>query len=216
MSGKIVNYYDGPTECVGYLSIPESSNLVPLVLVAHTWKGRSDFEDQKVLALNDLGYAALSIDIFGGGVNGQSIEENQALIAPFVNDRQLFRKRLISAVEFGKTIEGVDSSKYTIYVGGSTAEIVDSVESTNESFPYVIGLVLLLSLLPKLSSPGTMFGFIFKICSSYDRFTLKSIISSVDIVINLETSIMLSTLLPSISKITSFCFKPPVIAGLSF
>ena len=58
MSGKIVNYYDGPTECVGYLSIPESSNLVPLVLVAHTWKGRSDFEDQKVLALNDLGYAA--------------------------------------------------------------------------------------------------------------------------------------------------------------
>jgi dienelactone hydrolase len=61
--------------------------------------------------LNDLGYAALSIDIFGGGVNGQSIEENQALIAPFVNDRQLFRKRLISAVEFGKTIEGVDSSR---------------------------------------------------------------------------------------------------------
>ena len=111
MSGKIVNYYDGPTECVGYLSIPKSSNLVPLVLVAHTWKGRSDFEDQKVLALNDLGYAALSIDIFGGGVNGQSIEENQALIAPFVNDRQLFRQRLISAVEFGKTIEGVDSSR---------------------------------------------------------------------------------------------------------
>ena len=98
MSGKIVNYYDGPTECVGYLSIPESSNLGPLVLVAHTWKGRSDFEDQKVLALNDLGYAALSIDIFGGGVNGQSIEENQALIAPFVNDRQLFRKRLISCL----------------------------------------------------------------------------------------------------------------------
>ena len=44
-------------------------------------------------------------------MNGQSIEENQALIAPFVNDRQLFRKRLISAVEFGKTIEGVDSSR---------------------------------------------------------------------------------------------------------
>ena len=111
MSGKIVNYYDDSTECIGFLSLPESSNLVPLILVAHTWKGRSEFEDQKVVALNDLGYAALSIDIFGGGVNGQSIEENQALIAPFVNDRQLFRKRLISAVEFGKTIEGVDSSR---------------------------------------------------------------------------------------------------------
>ena len=35
----------------------------PLVMVAHTWKGRSEFEDQKVAALNDLGYAALSIDL---------------------------------------------------------------------------------------------------------------------------------------------------------
>ena len=74
MSGKIVNYYDGSVECEGYLSLPESSKSVPLVLVAHTWKGRSEFEDQKVAALNNLGYAALSIDIFGGGINGSSVE----------------------------------------------------------------------------------------------------------------------------------------------
>ena len=85
--------------------------LLPLVLVAHTWKGRSEFEDGKVIALNNLGYAALSIDIFGGGINGSSSEENQALIEPFVQDRKLFRQRLISAVEFGKTIDGVDPSK---------------------------------------------------------------------------------------------------------
>ena len=114
MSGKIVNYYDDSTECIGFLYLPESSNLVPLILVAHTWKGRSEFEDQKVVALNDLGYAALSIDIFGEGVNGQSVEENQALIEPFVSNRQLFRKRLISAVEYGKTIKGVDSSKIAL------------------------------------------------------------------------------------------------------
>ncbi len=114
MSGRIVNYFDGPLECEGFLSVPESSNLLPLVMVAHTWKGRSEFEDQKVAELNELGYAALSIDIFGGGINGQSVEENQALIEPFVNDRQLFRKRLISAVEFGKTIEGVDSSNIAL------------------------------------------------------------------------------------------------------
>jgi dienelactone hydrolase len=63
-----------------------------------------------VAALNSLGYAALSIDIYGGGVNGQSVEENQALIEPFISDRDLFRQRLISAVEFGKTIDGVDGS----------------------------------------------------------------------------------------------------------
>ena len=114
MSGRIVNYYDDLIECKGYLEIPESTHPVPLVLVAHTWKGRTDFEDQKVTALNDLGYAALSIDIYGGGVNGQSVEENRALIEPFVNNRELFRQRLISAVEFGKTHEGIDSSKIAL------------------------------------------------------------------------------------------------------
>ena len=114
MSGRIVNYYDQSTECEGYFSMPESSNSAPLVLVAHTWKGRSEFEDGKVIALNNLGYAALSIDIFGGGINGSSTEENQALIEPFVQDRKLFRQRLISAVEFGKTIDGVDPSKIAL------------------------------------------------------------------------------------------------------
>ena len=98
MSGKVVNYHDDSIECEGYLSLPESSKSVPLVLVAHTWKGRSEFEDQKVISINSLGYAAMSIDIFGGGVNGSSVEENQALIEPFVKDRQIFRQRLISCL----------------------------------------------------------------------------------------------------------------------
>ncbi len=114
MSGRVVNYHDDSIECEGYLSLPESSKSVPLVLVAHTWKGRSEFEDQKVISINSLGYAAMSIDIFGSGVNGTSVEENQALIEPFVKDRQIFRQRLISAVEFGKTIEGVDASKIAL------------------------------------------------------------------------------------------------------
>jgi dienelactone hydrolase len=111
MAAKDVTYLDGSVECIGHLSIPDSSDSAPLVLVAHTWKGRSVFEDKKVQALNELGYAALSIDIYGGGINGQSVLENQALIEPFVSDRKLFRKRLISAVDFAKTIEGIDVSK---------------------------------------------------------------------------------------------------------
>ena len=114
MSGRVVNYHDDLIECEGYLSLPESSKSVPLVLIAHTWKGRSEFEDQKVISINSLGYAAMSIDIFGNGVNGSSVEENQALIEPFVKDRRMFRQRLISAVEFSKTIEGVDASKIAL------------------------------------------------------------------------------------------------------
>ncbi len=112
MIAKTVSYFDGEIECIGQLSIPESSEVLPIVLVAHTWKGRSKFEDQKAQALNELGYAALSIDIYGGGVNGQSVQENQTLIEPFISDRQLFRQRLISAVEFAKILGALIVSVY--------------------------------------------------------------------------------------------------------
>ena len=42
--------------------------------------------------------------------------------------------------------DGIPSSDYTIYVGGQSAEVVDSVEMTDEYFPIVLGLVLSLSL----------------------------------------------------------------------
>ena len=80
---------------------------------------------------DDVNYAELLASI-PGDPNGQDA----------VNSIKYLRSNLIP-----RAFEEVDTSKYTIYVGGSTAEIVDSVESVNESFPYVIGLVLLLSLL---------------------------------------------------------------------
>jgi dienelactone hydrolase len=130
MIAKTVSYFDGEIECIGQLSIPESSDVLPIVLVAHTWKGRSKFEDQKAQALNELGYAALSIDIYGGGVNGQSVQENQTLIEPFISDRQLFRQRLISAVEFAKSLKGIDSSKIAMigfcFGGLASIELVRS------------------------------------------------------------------------------------------
>lgn len=111
MLTKDISYFDNSLECIGHLSIPETSTPIPLVLIAHTWKGRSSFEDSKALAINELGYAALAIDVYGGCINGQSVEENQSLIQPFVDDRKLFRQRLISAVEFGKTLPQVDDTK---------------------------------------------------------------------------------------------------------
>ena len=42
--------------------------------------------------------------------------------------------------------DGIPSSEYTIYVGGQSAEVVASVEMTDEYFPIVLGLVLSLSL----------------------------------------------------------------------
>ena len=102
MIAKTVSYFDGEIECIGQLSIPESSEVLPIVLVAHTWKGRSKFEDQKAQALNELGYAALSIDIYGGGVNGQSVQENQTLIEPFISDSSYFARGSLAQLSLQK------------------------------------------------------------------------------------------------------------------
>jgi len=80
---------------------------------------------------NEVSYAEFLASI-PGDPNGQDA----------VNSIKYLRNTLIP-----NAFDGVDPAEYTIYVGGSTAEIVDSVESVNDSFPYVIGLVLLLSLL---------------------------------------------------------------------
>ena len=89
MLTKDISYFDNSLECIGHLSIPETSTPIPLVLIAHTWKGRSSFEDSKELAINELGYAALAIDVYGGGINGQSVEENQSLYMQFRDIHEL-------------------------------------------------------------------------------------------------------------------------------
>ena len=97
-------------------------------------KGISDYSGMnppQLTIYDEVSYAEFLASI-PGDPNGQDA----------VNSIKYLRNTLIP-----NAFEGVDPDEYTIYVGGSTAEIVDSVESVNESFPYVIGLVLLLSLL---------------------------------------------------------------------
>ena len=97
-------------------------------------KGISDYSGMnppQLTIYDEVSYAEFLASI-PGDPNGQDA----------VNSIKYLRNTLIP-----NAFEGVNPEEYTIYVGGSTAEIVDSVESVNESFPYVIGLVLLLSLL---------------------------------------------------------------------
>ena len=105
------DYVDESTNCKGVLFLPESSSRCPAVLVAHTWKGISDFEINKAKELAKLGYAGLAIDIFGNGVNGKNIEENQALIKPFVDNRKKFRTRVASAISAIKSHPSIDGGK---------------------------------------------------------------------------------------------------------
>lgn len=70
----------------------------PGVLVTHAWRGRSAFEERKARQLAELGYVGFALDLYGKGVLGKSVEENRALMKPFMDDRALLQRRMQLAV----------------------------------------------------------------------------------------------------------------------
>jgi dienelactone hydrolase len=95
----------------GYLARPDGPPR-PVVLVAHAWGGLSDYEKgmaEKVAG--DLGYGAFAIDVYGKGKRGATIEENQALMTPLMEDRGELQKRLNIAIEHSRTLDGIDTSR---------------------------------------------------------------------------------------------------------
>ncbi len=83
----------------------------PLVLVCHAWGGPGDNDRARAEELAELGYVGFAIDVYGVGNRGSSLEENQALMTPLVEDRDLLLKRLAAALDAGRTLAAVDPSK---------------------------------------------------------------------------------------------------------
>ncbi len=71
----------------------------PGVAVAHTWAGRSEFEDGKAIELAEQGYVGFALDLFGKGVRGEGAEQCQGLIAPLLEDRALLQDLVVLAVK---------------------------------------------------------------------------------------------------------------------
>jgi dienelactone hydrolase len=107
-----IGYRDGDVELEGHLALPAYDTAKkPLVLVAHAWRGQSDFERAKAEALAALGYAGFALDVYGKGVLGSSPQENTALMAPLMGDRALLRRRLCAGLEAVCGHARVDASR---------------------------------------------------------------------------------------------------------
>ena len=103
------DYAAGELTCEGYLARPDGDDR-PVVLIAHAWGGQSDYERGKADRIaSELGYAAFCIDVYGKGNRGSSVEENQALMTPLVEDRGLLQARLKAAVDHAAQLDGVDT-----------------------------------------------------------------------------------------------------------
>ena len=110
MKTQEVNYKFGNQEYRAFVANPEKES-APLVLVVHTWAGRDDFVEKKAIELAEEGYVAMAVDMYGDAKVGTSTEENQSLMTPLIEDRDKLKAIINSAVEAGKKIDGVDSSK---------------------------------------------------------------------------------------------------------
>jgi len=83
----------------------------PGVAVAHTWAGRSEFEEGKAIELAGKGYVGFALDMFGKGVRGEGAEQCQGLIAPLLADRALLQDLVNLAVGVMTEQAEVDSSR---------------------------------------------------------------------------------------------------------
>jgi dienelactone hydrolase len=82
----------------------------PGVLVAHTIRGRTPFEEGKARDLAKLGYCALALDVYGQSALGGDDASNRAHMDALKADRQELQRRLLLSLRVLKEQPEVDSS----------------------------------------------------------------------------------------------------------
>ena len=110
MKTETVNYQAKNIDLKGYVAFPDAEN-APLVLIAHTWAGKDEFVHQRAEELAALGYVGFAVDMYGNGKVGADTAENESLMTPLVSDRDMLKDRIVSALNYGKNLPGVDSSR---------------------------------------------------------------------------------------------------------
>jgi len=115
MREQIIEYRDGETVLEGFFCYDESlPGPRPAVLINHMWGGRDEFVERKARRLAWSGYACFALDNYGKGRRGGTPEQNSALMAPFMNDRAMLRKRLLAGLAAVKALPIVDPKRVAV------------------------------------------------------------------------------------------------------
>ena len=115
MREQTIDYRDGETVCEGFFCYDESQpSPRPTVLINHMGRGRDDFVDRKARRLAWSGYACFVLDNYGKGRRGGTPDQNAALMAPFMNDRALLRRRLLAGLDAAKSMPIVDARRIAV------------------------------------------------------------------------------------------------------
>ena len=97
---RLIDYRDGELVCEGMLAWDdEVAGTRPGVLVAHTIRGRSPFEESKARALAERGYAGFAIDVYGKDAIGADIEACRERMETLRSEREVLQQRLLLALQ---------------------------------------------------------------------------------------------------------------------
>ena len=83
----------------------------PVVMVFHAWAGRDQSACKKAEQLAELGYIGVAVDLYGNAKVGQSKQENQALMQPFMQDREYLKSLILKNLEFVSTLPQADPKR---------------------------------------------------------------------------------------------------------
>lgn len=115
MREQPIEYRDGEALLEGFLCYDESQpGPRPAVLINHARGGRDEFVERKARRLAWQGYVCFALDNYGKGKRGTTPEESAALMTPFMNDRAMLRRRLLSGLMAAKAMPIVDAGRIAV------------------------------------------------------------------------------------------------------
>ncbi len=109
---KQIEYRDGDILLEAYMAYDDSSSdQRPGVLISHAWGGRGEHEESKAERLAELGYVGFALDLYGKGVLGSDPKQNQALMQPLLDDREMLQRRMQLALGIIRKQKEVDGER---------------------------------------------------------------------------------------------------------
>jgi len=110
-----LEYWDGEVLCEGHVALNTSSNAKrPCVLIAHAWDGPNEQVRAKASDLAHMGYLGFVLDVYGKGLRGGASDDNSELMAPYIADRALLRRRLLAALVTAKLHPFTDPNRIAV------------------------------------------------------------------------------------------------------
>ena len=80
----------------------------PAILVVHEWWGLNDYAKNRARQLAELGYIAMAVDMYGGGMTASNPQQAQEMSGPFYKNPQLAKTRLDAALSKVKEFKQTD------------------------------------------------------------------------------------------------------------